>query len=307
MFKKTIIFLLCMYSLILSNLYAIENKILFKINNEIITTIDIFNEIKYLKLINSNLQNLSEKNLYEIAKNSLIRENIKKIELLKNNISLTFEESIVDKIKKNFANQLKINSIEELEILLKNLELNKNDITEKLIIENVWNSFIVKKFIKEVKIDEEKIKNEISKKNYQNEYDLSEIVFELENNENINTKYNLIKNRIKENSFEDVASLISISETSKTGGKLGWIKESSLNKKIKNELDTIKPEDITKPLVIPGGILILKINKIRKIEKEINKKKEIQSIIREKTNEQLNQFSILYFNKIKKDVLINEL
>ena len=145
------------------------------------------------------------------------------------------------------------------------------------------------------------------KKNYQNEYDLSEIVFELENNENINTKYNLIKNRIKENSFEDVASLISISETSKTGGKLGWIKESSLNKKIKNELDTIKPKDITKPLVIPGGILILKINKIRKIEKEINKKKEIQLIIREKTNEQLNQFSILYFNKIKKDVLINEL
>ena len=307
MFKKTIIFILCIYSLILSNLYAIENKILFKINNEIITTIDIFNEIKYLKLINSNLQNLSKKNLYEIAKNSLIRENIKKIELLKNNISLTFEESTVDKIKKNFANQLKINSIEELEILLKNLELNKNDITEKLIIENVWNSFIVKKFIKEVKIDEEKIKNEISKKNYQNEYDLSEIVFELENNENINTKYNLIKNKIKENSFEDVASLVSISETSKTGGKLGWIKESSLNKRIKNELDIIKPKDITKPLVIPGGILILKINKIRKIEKEINKKKEIQLIIREKTNEQLNQFSILYFNKIKKDVLINEL
>ena len=307
MFKKTIIFILCVYSLILNNLYAIENKILFKINNEIITTIDIFNEIKYLKLINSNLQNLSEKNLYEIAKNSLIRENIKKIELLKNNISLTFEESTIDKIKKNFANQLKINSIEELEILLEKLELNRNDITEKLIIENVWNSFIVKKFIKDVKIDEDKIKKEISKKNYQNEYDLSEIVFELENNENINTKYNLIKNNIKENSFEDVASLISISETSKTGGKLGWIKESSLNKKIKNELDTIKPKDITKPLVIPGGILILKINKIRKIEKEINKKKEIQSIIREKTNEQLNQFSILYFNKIKKDVLINEL
>jgi len=245
--------------------------------------------------------------LYEIAKNSLIRENIKKIELLKNNISLTFEESTIDKIKKNFANQLKINSIEELEILLEKLELNRNDITEKLIIENVWNSFIIKKFINEVKIDEEKIKKEVGKKNYQNEYDLSEIVFELENNENINTKYNLIKNNIKENSFEDVASLISISETSKTGGKLGWIKESSLNKKIKNELNNIKPNEITKPLVIPGGILILKINKIRKIEKAINENKEIQSIIREKTNEQLNQFSILYFNKIKKDVLINEL
>ena len=284
MFKKIKILLICFFIFISNNLYAVENKILFKINNEIITTIDIFNEIKYLKLINSNLQNLSQKNLYEVAKNSLIRENIKKIELLKNNISLTFEESTVDKIKQNFANQLEINSIEELEIIFKKLELNENDITEKLIIENVWNSFIVKKFINEVKIDEEKIKKEISKKNYQNEYNLSEIVFELYSNENVNTKYNLIKKKIKEDSFEDVATIVSISETSKTGGKLGWIKESSLSKKIKNELDIIKPQDITRPLVIPGGILILKINKIRKIKKEVNIKNEMQSIIRNKTN-----------------------
>lgn len=307
MFKKIIILLLSFFIVIFNNLYAVENKILFKINNEIVTTIDIFNEIKYLKLINSNLENLNQKNLFEIAKNSLIRENIKKIELLKNNISLTFEENTIDKIKENFANQLEINSIEELEIIFKKLELNENDITKKLIIENVWNSFIVKKFINEVKIDEEKIKKEISKKNYQNEYNLSEIVFELDNNENVNTKYNSIKNKIEEESFEDVATMVSISETSKTGGKLGWIKESSLSKKIKNELDIIKPQDITRPLVIPGGILILKINKIRKIKKEVNIKNEMQSIIRNKTNEQLNQFSILYFNKIKKNVLINEL
>lgn len=307
MFKKIIILLLSFFIVIFNNLYAVENKILFKINNEIVTTIDIFNEIKYLKLINSNLENLNQKNLFEIAKNSLIRENIKKIELLKNNISLTFEENTIDKIKENFANQLEINSIEELKIILKKLELNENDITKKLIIENVWNSFIVKKFINEVKIDEEKIKKEISKKNYQNEYNLSEIVFELDNNENVNTKYNSIKNKIEEESFEDVATMVSISETSKTGGKLGWIKESSLSKKIKNELDIIKPQDITRPLVIPGGILILKINKIRKIKKEVNIKNEMQSIIRNKTNEQLNQFSILYFNKIKKNVLINEL
>ena len=307
MFKKIIILLLSFFIVIFNNLYAVENKILFKINNEIVTTIDIFNEIKYLKLINSNLENLNQKNLFEIAKNSLIRENIKKIELLKNNISLTFEENTIDKIKENFANQLEINSIEELKIILKKLELNENDITKKLIIETVWNSFIVKKFINEVKIDEEKIKKEISKKNYQNEYNLSEIVFELDNNENVNTKYNSIKNKIEEESFEDVATMVSISETSKTGGKLGWIKESSLSKKIKNELDIIKPQDITRPLVIPGGILILKINKIRKIKKEVNIKNEMQSIIRNKTNEQLNQFSILYFNKIKKNVLINEL
>ena len=112
--------------------------------------------------------------------------------------------------------------------------------------------------------------------------------------------------KIKEDSFEDVATIVSISETSKTGGKLGWIKESSLSKKIKNELDIIKPQDITRPLVILV-ILILKINKIRKVKKKINIKNEMQSIIRNKTNEQLNQLSILYFNKIKKNVLIKKL
>ena len=222
MFKKIIIFIICSYSAQFSNLYAVENKILFKINNEIITTIDIYNEIKYLKLINSNLQNLDQKNLYEVAKNSLIRENIKKIELLRNNINLIIEESSVNKIKKNFANRLEVNSVEELDSLFKRLNLNQNDINEKLIIENVWNAFIVKKFLKEVKIDEEKIKKEITKKNYQNEYNLSEIVFEIDVNENINSKYSIIKNKIKKNGFEDTATLMSISESSKTGGNLDF-------------------------------------------------------------------------------------
>ena len=307
MFKKFIIFTLCIYSLLIVNSFSIENKILFKVNNEIISTIDIFNEISYLKLINPNLKSVNKKNLYEIAKNSLIREHIKKIELIKNNIEINVNEDNLNTIKKNFFNRFELNSDEELKNFLKQAHLDEKDIIKKLIIENLWNSLIVKKFIKDVKINEEKIKKEISKIEYQTEYNLSELIFELSNNEKIETKYNQIRDKIKKNSFEEIATLLSISESSKTGGKLGWIKENALNQSIKNELITLKSGDITKPLVIPGGILVLKINNKRKVKREIDVNKEIQLVIRNKTNEQLNQFSVLYFNRIKKDVFINEL
>ena len=307
MLKKFIIFTLCFYNILCSNLFSFENKILFKINNEIISTIDIYNEISYLKLLNPDIKNLDQNRLYEIAKNSLIREHIKKIELIRNNINLNIEENKLDKVKKNFSDRLRLNSEKELENILKQLNLNKKDIIDKLIIESMWNSLIVKKFIKDVKIDEEKIKKEISQINYQYEYNLSEIVFELKTNENINDKYLLIKNKIKQDGFVEVALSSSISETSKTGGALGWIKQSTLSKVIKDELINIKTGNITKPIVIPGGILILKVNNQRKIKKDIDIKNEMKMVIRNKTNEQLNQYSILYFNKVKKDILINEL
>ena len=307
MFKKIIIivFYLCNFFVVSS--FSSENKILFKVNNEIISTIDIFNEISYLKLINPNLKSINQENLYDIAKNSLIREHIKKIELEKNNIEINIDENKLNKIKKNFSNRFGLNSNKELEDFLKQKKLNEKDVVKKLIIENLWNSLIVKKFLKDVKIDREKVKREISKIEYQYEYNLSELIFELSNNEKIDDKYREIIDKIKQKSFEEIATLLSVSDSSKTGGLLGWIKENTLNQKIKNELTTLKSGDTTKPIVIPGGILILKINDKRKVEREIDVDKEIQLVIRNKTNKQLNQFSILYFNKIKKDISINEL
>ena len=65
------------------------SKILFKVNNEIITTIDISNEINYIQAMNAQTNNLEKNILMDIAKNSLIREKIKKIEMLKNTEELT--------------------------------------------------------------------------------------------------------------------------------------------------------------------------------------------------------------------------
>tara|TARA_B100000900_G_scaffold240076_1_gene204082 strand:+ start:6196 stop:7122 length:927 start_codon:yes stop_codon:yes gene_type:complete len=287
--------------------FSVENKILFKINNEIISTIDVYNETKYLKLINPKLQNLDKENIYEIAKNSLIRENIKKIELLKNNIDLNIDDKVKNEIKSNFSKRLKFNSITEMENFLKKNNINQQDIFNKIIVESMWNSLIVKKFIKDVKIDQNKIKKEINKQSKQDEYFLFEIVFDVKTNENLDSKFNIIKNDIEIKGFENTAIIHSLSPSAKTGGELGWIKASSLNDKIEEEIKDLKNGEITNPIVIPGGFLILKLQNKRVTEKNLNIEKELKLVVRNKTNEQLNQFSIIYFNKIKKDIIINEL
>ena len=287
--------------------FSVENKILFKINNEIISTIDVYNETKYLKLINPKLQNLNKENIYEIAKNSLIRENIKKIELLKNNIDLNIDDKVKNEIKSNFSKRLKFNSITEMENFLKKNNINQQDIFNKIIVESMWNSLIVKKFIKDVKIDQNKIKKEINKQSKQDEYFLFEIVFDVKTNENLDSKFNIIKNDIEIKGFENTAIIHSLSPSAKTGGELGWIKASSLNDKIEEEIKDLKNGEITNPIVIPGGFLILKLQNKRVTEKNLNIEKELKLVVRNKTNEQLNQFSIIYFNKIKKDIIINEL
>ena len=110
---------------------ALENKILFKVNNNIITSIDIVEEIKYLKAINKQLKNIENKELYEIAKNSLIKEKIKEIEIAKNFENFEFDENIVKKV---LIDALKVKEIKTFEKALKylnNQELNSETVITK--------------------------------------------------------------------------------------------------------------------------------------------------------------------------------
>ena len=201
----------------------------------------------------------------------------------------------------NYYRQLGINSIMEFDNFFKNKGIEPNIIKNKITIEILWNQMIYKKFRKNIKIDKNVIAQELLKNNKQKEYLLSEILFNLNNNENLDEKLNTIKKDIIEKNFSQAALSYSISETSNKGGKLGWVKESVLNIKIKNILNNTKIGDFTNPIVIPGGFLILKI------EKEINLDEEIKQIVDQKINKKLDQSSNIYFNKIKKNIVINEL
>lgn len=299
----TIILFYCLFSY--SNSNAIENKILFKVNNEIITSIDLINEIEYLSLLNNNLKNLDNEKIFEIAKNSLIREKIKTIELSKTVKISEIEQKYTDVLLDQFIIKLNLNSKNEFENLIKTKNLQFKTIEHKLKIELLWNQLILSKFSKDVRVDEKKIKEEVLKNRLQKEFLLSEIVFAL-SNEKLNEKFNIIKNEILSNGFENAALLYSVSATANNGGKLGWIKLNSLNKKIKNEVLKTDINNFTNPIVIPGGFVILKIEGQRETEKIINVDKEVEILIREITNKQLNQFSNIYFNKVKKEFQLNE-
>ena len=291
----------------INNNLAYENKILFRVNNEIITSVDILNEINYLSSLNKSFKNLQKEKIFQIAKNSIVREKIKEITLLK-----IFEEIKLDdkdfsrSLINNYSN-LDINNIDELNQYLKKFNLDIKKIEKKIIINALWNQVIYSRFSSNVKIDINKLKEEILKDNKQTEFLLSEIVFDLDLNESLDNKFDLIKKSILQDGFENTALIYSISDTSTNGGNLGWIKESSINKKIKNEISKLEINEYTSPITIPGGFLILKLSEIKKTEREIDLDKELETIIRIKTNDQLNQFSNIFLNKIKKDIIISEL
>ena len=305
-FKKII--LIFFYSLIFfSNAIAIENKILFKVNNEIITSIDILTELKYLGTINNDLNKMPKKQAFEIAKKSLIREKIKEIELKKIFKEIIIEDKFLNNLLVNHFESVEIKSIYDFEKYFLLLDISPNLIKKKISIEVMWNQFIFNKFNQNVKINKEIIKNELLTKDKQNEYLLSEIFFTINENEILDKKTNLLEKEINDKGFSQTALIYSVSNTANKGGKLGWVKETIMSPKIKKIIKQIKINNYTKPIVLPGGFLILKIEDIRETDNDFDLNSEIDKIVRKKTNEQLNQFSNIYFNKIKKNIIINEL
>jgi len=286
---------------------AVENKILLKINNNIITSVDIFNEVNYLALSNKNFKELENIKTFQIAKNSLIKQNIQEIEILKNFKELKIDEKYSNNLIKNYYENLGFDSYEDF---LKYIKLNNVDINiikKKITIEVLWNQLIYRKFSSNVRIDKEEIKKNLSKNEKINEYLLSEIVFSTEKKEDLNIKLKEIKNTIKSEGFAKAALEHSISDTAKNSGELGWVKENFISKKIKQELKKLKVNEYTDPIKVPGGFLILRINDLKEINKQVDLEKETNLIVRKQTNDQLNQFSNIYFNKIKKNIKINEI
>ena len=286
---------------------ASENKILFKVNNELITTIDIFNEINYLKSINKNISNLENEKIIEIARNSLIKDKIKKIALTPIVKKMEINDDDFKRILISNYSNTGFTKIEEIFLHLKKYNIKPRLIRNKMTINAIWSQFIYDKYSKNIKIDIDKLRQEIQKKDIQTEYLLSEIVFDLKEEQTINEKFDIIKNAIKENGFANTALIYSISETSTSGGDIGWVSENSINKKILKKIIEIDINNFTEPLVVPGGYLILQVSEKRLAKKDIKIEDELEKIIGIKTNQQLNQFSNIYLNKIKKDIIINEL
>jgi peptidyl-prolyl cis-trans isomerase SurA len=300
------IFFILFFSIKLNAQIKSEINIIAKINDEIITNFDVEKEINYLIAINNQLQNVELNELKKFAKESLIKEIIKKRELLKY-YALNQENDYLDNYIKNFYEKLQINSKQEFELYLSEYDLSFLDIKNKLEIEVVWNEYIYTKYKDQVNIDIEKIKKKINNtKIIGNSYLLSEILYLIKSKKESELKYQEIVNSINEIGFINTASVYSVSDTSKYGGDIGWVNERQLTKNINEGIKKLNIGEVSKAIVVPGGVLILKINDKKKEDLNIDKDDMLKKQIAFEKNKQFNQFSLIYYNKIKFNAKVDE-
>ena len=306
MFKLKIL-IITILVLSVSNSFS-NIKIKYKIENEIITNIDIEEEKKYLIFLNPNLKNLTTEQITKISENSLIREIIKKRELKR--IFKDFEDKkFIDRVKLNLFKFKGVSNENEFKKILFSQNINYERVIDKIKYEGMWNELIFRKYINSVRINEKNLKLKLTNKisnNKKFEYNLSEILFEIKDTNDLNKLYEEILDYININSFDAAVSKYSISNSSLSAGKLGWIKETLLSENLVKILSSLKNDSITKPIKYPNGYLVLKINNKREIIQNIDLEKELQEMIKFEQNKQLNQFSLLFYKKLKQNIEINE-
>ena len=306
--KKFLVFLGLIFFIYINSSNSLENKILVKIEDQIITSLDVSNEYKYLVALNPNIKNSKKNDIYKIAKRSVIQEKIKKIEIKKNFNNPKIPQKFIEQILQNVYSKIGFANLEDFKKYLISNNIDFENVKNKLEIEALWNELIFIKFSSKIKIDrkelEQKIKNNSK---FLKSYLFSEISFEVSNLKELDNKSKEIDKVINDKGFEVAALEYSISPTSNLGGKLDWINENSLNKSVRSAIKNLKINEHTKPINVPSGFLILKIDDIKSTKIEIDIESELEKLENYEKNNQLNQYSKIYFNKVKKDLEISEL
>ena len=291
-----------------------DMNIVYKVNNEIITSYDIENELNYLKALNKNLENISNEDLFLTAAQSLIREKIKK-RAIDQVFEINYEQAIysnnINETLKKIYIGLNLKNPEEFSNYLKNNNVNEESLRRKLVQETMWNQLIVNKYNNLIQIDENQIKQKVDELILKNSavtlYDLSEIVFLEKNKKDTENKYLEIKESIEKIGFDKSAILHSISESSKLGGRIGWINENQISKKIIDAIDMIAVGEYSEIISTAGGNIILKLNDKKEEKTEINREEEMEKLIRFKKNQLFSEYSIIYYKELENKAYVEKL
>ena len=301
-FNKKTIFLILIFFLFSNFSYSkIDLHIIMKINNQIVTSYDIEKESNYLLALNPKLNEINKNDLLKLAKKSIIKEMIRESEILKYK-EIDFENPRNENILRNIILNLDFSNQLQFESYLNNFGISIDDIKKKIGIENEWKNLVYSKYSTSVRVDKENLISQIeksSKEDFSIEYNLSEIVF-------LKDQSKKILESIEINGFENTANLYSISDSSKVGGKIGWVKKNNLSSEINRELENLKINSYSSPIKIDNNYLILKINDIKEIRVKIDKQKELDKMIMIETSKQLDKFSNILYNKIKLNSVISE-
>ena len=306
--KRFLLFLGLIFFISISKSNSLENKILVKIENQIITSMDINNEYKYLVALNPSIKKSNRDDILKLSKRSILQETIKRIEIEKNFNNPQIPQEFLEQILKNVYSKIGFTNLDDFKEYLISNNIDFEKVRNKLEIEALWNELILIKFSSKVKVNEKVLRERIKDNDqYLKSYLLSEISFEVSNLKELDKKFQEISKIINDKGFDYAALRYSISPSSNLGGKLDWINENSLNKNIIEAIKNLNINDFTKPINIPGGFLILQVNDVKNTKIELDIDKELKKLENYEKNNQLNQYSKIYFNKVKKDLEISEL
>ena len=306
--KNPIILFVIFFSFINCSYSEIKLKILMKIDNQIITNYDLEKEANYLLALNPSLKEIDKKKLMTISKRSLIKEKIRKNEILKYK-NLDKKNAQIETVLNNLILSLNYENQNQFQEYLVKFNLSLDDLKEKIEIENEWKNLVYAKYFNSVKIDKSDLIRKIEKmseRKFLIEYNLSEILFTKRKNFLIEDQIDEINESIEKVGFENTANLFSISDSSKIGGKIGWVRENNLSNEINKSLKKIKVNTYSEPIRIGNNFLILKINEIKQVPIEVDKKKELDKIVMIETTKQLDRFSNILYDKIKLNSKISE-
>lgn len=305
MIKKKKIFLIIIIFLFT---YDLESKIIIvkKVNNQIITNLDIEIEKKYLKTLNPKTKNLNPVKFSKIAEDSLVNEKIKEIEL--NKFFVIDYKDLPRDVFISFIKNFNMSNEEEFNKFLKSKSLDIEMVKKKIYMEFLWNSLIYNKYAGSIKVDKNKIRKkviEMSKKDKEKIFLLYELIYNINDTKEFKNKTSKITKSITDIGFESTVSIYSISETSKLGGKVGWVNETQISDTISKKLKKLNKGQITEPIKTMNGYMLLYVKDLKFSEKKINIEKEIENMSNFEINEKLKNFSVLHFNKVKINQKIN--
>ena len=310
--KKIFLYFFIIFQLCVKQSIGLENKIIFKINDKLITTFDVKQEERYLKILNPNLNKIDQNKLKTLATDSIVKEKIKEIELIKYfQIEKALDDANLKIIMKNLYQAVGYQNEKEFKDYLKTQNIKFLSVKRKLAIEMLWNNLIFQKFSNRVVINETEIKNNLDKEidslRLTRDVFLSEILIKNSKDLKLDIVYSEILKSIENVGFAATANIYSSSDTAKIGGKIGWVKETSLSKIIQKNIINLKKGQISKPIKINENYIILEIDDVKINKKKIDKKKILSNRISYIKNQQLENFSLAYFGKVKQSIQINEL
>ena len=292
-----------------SSLYGNLLEIKVKIQDQIITNLDIENEKNYLFFLNPKLRDLEHSRINNIAKESLITEIVKKTEL-KKIFEINVSGDLLNIVQKNLYKRKNIKNKDEFLKILENKNLDYEIIKHKLYIEALWNQLIYQKYSTNIILNEDELRknilDQIAKEKTKFSYNLSEIFFTESIEETLDQKIKSINKSIKNIGFENTANIYSISNTSNKGGLIGWINELQISKVIGKEIKKLKVDEISKAIKLQNGYILIKLNDKKEFNQKINVNDQLKRLINNETNRQLNNFSTILYKRLKKNIDIDE-